>query len=68
MMTLVRTMKFSAVSGLTGGHVYSARRFQDLQEVVEEQEQGKEEAVEGGMGTRLIWKILILRFQHNLLN
>jgi hypothetical protein len=49
-------MKCSAGSGQTGGPVFSARRFLDPPEAVEEQEQGREEAVEGGAATRVIWK------------
>uniref|UniRef100_A0A0A8YBA8 Uncharacterized protein n=1 Tax=Arundo donax TaxID=35708 RepID=A0A0A8YBA8_ARUDO len=68
MMTLEKTMKFSAELGRTGGPVYFARHFRDLQEAVEEKEQGKEEVVEGGAAIRLTWKTLISRFLHNLLN
>uniref|UniRef100_A0A0A9DVJ4 Uncharacterized protein n=1 Tax=Arundo donax TaxID=35708 RepID=A0A0A9DVJ4_ARUDO len=67
-MTLEKTMKFSAGLGQTGGPVFFARHFRDLQEAVEEQEQGKEEAVEGGAAIRLTSKTLISRFLRNLLN
>jgi hypothetical protein len=57
LMMLEKTMKCSVGFGQTGGPVFSARHFQDLQEAVEEQGQGKEEVV-GGAAIKATWKTL----------
>ena len=67
MMILETTMKCSTGLGGSGGLLFVARHFVDIQEAEEEGEEGTVEEVEGGTAIRLIWRTSISRFRHKLL-
>ena len=67
MMILEMTMKCSAGLGGSGGLLFVARLFVDIQEAEEEGEEGTVEEVEGGTAIRHIWRTSISRFRHKLM-